>query len=55
MGEEEVIIERPVHEDKMFTFYRVSQNPEDSGITKERNENGIIKCEFTPEAIGPDK
>ena len=48
-GKEEITIERPVQEVGKFTFYRVKLAPKDSGIESGRNENGLVRCVFTPE------
>ena len=51
-GEEQLAIERSAYEAKKFTFYRVKKAPKDSGIDPSRTEeNGVVKCVFTPEAF----
>ncbi|XP_068699809.1 uncharacterized protein [Montipora foliosa] len=50
-GGQEMRIERPVSEAKKFTFYRVTKAPKEAGIESGRDENGLVKCVFTPEAF----
>ena len=51
-GEEQFTIERSAYEAKKFTFYRVKKAPKDAGIDPSRKEeNGVVKCVFTPEAF----
>ena len=51
-GGQQFTVERPAHEAKKFTFYRVKKAPKDSGIDSSRaEENGVVKCVFTPEAF----
>ena len=51
-GGEQFTIERPAYEAKKFTFYPVKKAPKDSGIDRSRiEENGLVKCVFTPEAF----
>ena len=50
-GGQAFTIERPAHEAKKFTFYRVKTAPEEAGIEPGRAENGVVKCVFTPEAF----
>ena len=50
-GGEELSIERPANEAKKFTFYRVKTAPKEAGIESGRDENGLVKCVFTPEAF----
>ncbi|XP_074616013.1 uncharacterized protein LOC141875597 isoform X3 [Acropora palmata] len=51
-GGQQFTVERPAHEAKKFTFYRVKKAPKDSGIDPSRTEeNGVVKCVFTPEAF----
>ena len=51
-GGEQFTIERSAYEVKKFTFYRVQKAPKDSGIDPSRTEeNGLVKCVFTPEAF----
>ena len=50
-GGEELTIERPAYEPKLFTFYRVKTAPKEAGIESGRPENGVVKCVFTPEAF----
>ena len=51
-GGEQFTTERPAYEAKKFTFYRVKKAPKDSGIDPSRaEENGVVKCVFTPEAF----
>ena len=49
-GGQELTIERPAYEAKKFTFYRVKTAPKEAGIESGRDENGLVKCVFTPEA-----
>ena len=52
LGGQQFTIERSAYEAKKFTFYRVKKAPEDSGIDPSRTEeNGVVKCVFTPEAF----
>ena len=50
-GGQELTIERPAYEAKLFTFYRVKAAPKEAGIESGRSENGVVKCVFTPEAF----
>ena len=50
-GGQELTIERPAYEAKKFTFYRVKAAPKEAGIESGRDENGLVKCVFTPEAF----
>ncbi|XP_067054537.1 uncharacterized protein [Acropora muricata] len=51
-GGQQFTVERPAHEAKKFTFYRVKKAPKGSGIDASRTEeNGVVKCVFTPEAF----
>lgn len=50
-GGQELTIERPAYEAKLFTFYRVKTAPKEAGIESGRPENGVVKCVFTPEAL----
>ena len=50
-GGREMRIERPAFEAKKFTFYRVTKAPKGAGIESGRDENGLVKCVFTPEAF----
>ena len=50
-GGQELTIERPAYEAKKFTFYRVKTAPKEAGIESGREENGLVKCVFTPEAF----
>ena len=51
-GGEQFTIERSAYEAKKFTFYPVKKAPEDAGIDPSRTEeNGVVKCVFTPEAF----
>ena len=50
-GGQETTIERSAYEAKKFTFYRVKRAPKEAGIESGRDENGLIKCVFTPEAF----
>ena len=51
-GEEQFTIERSAYEAKKFTFYRVKKAPKEAGIDPSRTEeNGVVKCVFTPEAF----
>ena len=49
-GGQELTIERPAYEAKKFTFYRVKTAPKEAGVESGRDENGLVKCVFTPEA-----
>ena len=50
--EEQLTIERSAYEAKKFTFYRVKKAPKNAGIDPSRTEeNGVVKCVFTPEAF----
>ena len=50
--EEQLTIERSAYEAKKFTFYRVKKAPNNAGIDPSRTEeNGVVKCVFTPEAF----
>ena len=51
-GGQQFTIERSAYEAKKFTFYRVKKAPKDAGIDPNRKEeNGLVKCVFTPEAF----
>ena len=51
-GRQQFTIERSGHEAKKFTFYPVKKAPKDAGIDPSRTEeNGVVKCVFTPEAF----
>ncbi|XP_067054528.1 uncharacterized protein [Acropora muricata] len=51
-GDEQLALERSAYEAKKFTFYRVKKAPKNAGIDPSRpEENGMIKCVFTPEAF----
>ncbi|XP_068699735.1 uncharacterized protein [Montipora foliosa] len=50
-GRQEITIERSAYEAKKFTFYRVKRAPKEAGIEPGRDENGLVKCVFTPEAF----
>ncbi|XP_074617359.1 uncharacterized protein LOC141876578 isoform X2 [Acropora palmata] len=51
-GDEQLALERSAYEAKKFTFYRVKKAPKSAGIDPSRpEENGVIKCVFTPEAF----
>ncbi|XP_068723775.1 uncharacterized protein [Montipora capricornis] len=50
-GGQEITIERSAYEAKKFTFYRVKKAPKEAGIEPGRDENGFVKCVFTPEAF----
>ncbi|XP_068721444.1 uncharacterized protein [Montipora capricornis] len=50
-GGQEITIERSAYEAKKFTFYRVKRAPKEAGIEPGRDENGLVKCVFTPEAF----
>ena len=50
-GGQELTIERPAYKAKKFTFYRVKTAPKEAGIESDRDENGLVKCVFTPEAF----
>ena len=50
--EGQLTIERSAYEAKKFTFYRVKKAPKNAGIDPSRTEeNGVVKCVFTPEAF----
>ncbi|XP_015771219.1 PREDICTED: uncharacterized protein LOC107349548 isoform X4 [Acropora digitifera] len=51
-GGQQFTVERSAYEAKKFTFYRVKKAPKDSGIDPSRTEeNGVVKCVFSPEAF----
>ncbi|XP_068724140.1 uncharacterized protein [Montipora capricornis] len=50
-GGQEITIERSAYEAKKFTFYRVKRAPKKAGIESGLDENGLIKCVFSPEAF----
>ncbi|XP_068721503.1 uncharacterized protein [Montipora capricornis] len=50
-GGQEITIERSACEAKKFTFYCVKRAPKEAGIEPGRDENGLVKCVFTPEAF----
>ena len=51
-GGQQFTIERSAYEAKKFTFYRVKKAPKDAGIDPSRTEeNGVVKCVFSPEAF----
>ena len=50
-GGQEITIERSAYEAKKFTFYRVKRAPKKAGIESGKDENGLIKCVFSPEAF----
>ena len=51
-GGQQFTIERSAYEAKKFTFYCVKKAPKDAGIDPSRTEeNGLVKCVFTPEAF----
>ncbi|XP_015771205.1 PREDICTED: uncharacterized protein LOC107349537, partial [Acropora digitifera] len=52
LGGQQFTIERSAYEAKKFTFYRVTKAPKKAGIDPSRTEeNGVVKCVFTPEAF----
>ncbi|KAK2556937.1 Astrocytic phosphoprotein PEA-15 [Acropora cervicornis] len=51
-GGQQFTIERSAYEAKKFTFYRVKKAPKDAAIDPSRTEeNGVVKCVFSPEAF----
>ena len=51
-GGQQCTLERSLYKAKKFTFYRVKKAPKNAGIDPSRKEeNGVVKCVFTPEAF----
>ena len=50
-GGQELTLERSAYEPRKFTFYRVKTAPKEAGIESGWDENGLVKCVFTPEAF----